>query len=307
MKIENAYSLDSDEVIDAEIAYDYYWAGIIKDKRNFECPAGNCTTQITCANLDKIRQDMKVDPYFKSIGEHEPGCELVAEILNKEVKTASINETQKSRAKKCEELPDIFGLSRPKSHLEKKQSVSQDKNILSLEGKKQKKATEFRTGRKQSSTHYSLRAFVSKFLRYKSQNLLAQRYINIKGYDVSYQEMFVEISGQNLEDLSKYPRVYFGKAFIDRRRESDYSATFEASLSLDGKFLRPSTYISETLINKAFTKKLSQEKFDDLSRKNYPSAWVFAYGVPKKKVVNDKQYININIANLDYFDLREGI
>ncbi|VAW52857.1 hypothetical protein MNBD_GAMMA06-1139, partial [hydrothermal vent metagenome] len=30
-------------------------------------------------------------------------------------------------------------------------------------------------------------------------------------------------------------------------------------------------------------------------------------GVPKKKAVNDKQYININIANLDYFDLRDGV
>lgn len=252
---------------------------------------------------------MKVDPYFKAIGEHEPECKLVEEILNKEVKTVLINETQQSRAKKCEELPDIFGLSRPKSHLEKKQSVTEFKNIPPLERKRQKKGNNFFIGKKQSSTHYSLRAFVSKFLRYKSQDLLAQRYINIKGYDVSYKEMFVEISGQNSKDLSKYPRVYFGKAFIDRRRDSDYSATFEKSLSLDEKFIRPSTYISESLINKAFTKKLTQEKFDDLSRKNYPSAWIFVYGIskPKEKVANDKQYININITNLDYFDLRERI
>jgi hypothetical protein len=66
MKIEQAYSLDAKVSVDAELAYDYYWAGIIKNKQNLECPANNCTAPITCANLDKIRQDMKVDPYLKA-------------------------------------------------------------------------------------------------------------------------------------------------------------------------------------------------------------------------------------------------
>ena len=66
-------------------------------------------------------------------------------------------------------------------------------------------------------------------------------------------------------------------------------------------------YLSESLINDGFTKKLSQENFDALSNKNYPICWVFVYGVPKIKTVNSKSYININISNLDYFDLREKI
>ncbi len=306
MKIEQAYSLDSEETVDAELAYDYYWAGVIKNKRNFECPAGNCAVPITCANLDKIRQDMKVDPYFKTVGEHEPDCDLVREILKTDVNPDSAKGALKNRAKKQEELPDIFGLSRPKSHLEKKQTVPKNIDIVSREEKRRRKI-ETNSLKRQSSTHYSLRAFVSKFLRYKSLGVLGQRHINIKGFDVSYEEMFVDVSGQSLSNISKYPRIYFGKAFIDSRRESDYSANFEASLSCDGKLLRPSTYISESLINNAFTKKLSQEKFEDLSNKNYPSSWVFVYGIPKIKVVDGKNYININISNLDYFDLREKI
>ncbi len=39
MKIEQAYSLDAKVSVDAELAYDYYWAGIIKNKQNLECPA----------------------------------------------------------------------------------------------------------------------------------------------------------------------------------------------------------------------------------------------------------------------------
>lgn len=305
MKIEQAYSLDNEETVDAELAYDYYWAGIIKNKKNFECPAGNCTVQITCANLDKIRQDMKVDPYFKTVGEHDSDCDLVREILKTDIKSDSIGGERKNRAKKQESLPDIFRLSRPKSHLEKKQNVFKGNNLVSRKKKTREQKIGINNLKCQPSTHYSLRAFVSKFLRYQSLGVLEQRYINIKGYDVSYKEMFVDVSGQRLNAISKYPRIYFGKAFLDRRKESDYSAKFEASLSYEGELLRPSIYISESLIDDAFTKKLSQEKFEDLSNKNYPSTWVFVYGIPRVKVVNGKNYININISNLDYFDLRE--
>lgn len=307
MKIEQAYSLDSDETVDAELAYDYYWAGIIKNKKNFECPAENCTVPITCANLDKIRQDMKVDPYFKAVGEHESDCELVSGILKNNESSDLVEGAGNSKAKKLDYLPDIFGFSRPASHFEKKQKPPKGISVVSSEESKRKRKAETNSSGRQSSIHYSLRAFVSKFLRYQSESVLGQRYINIKGYDVSYKEMFVNVSGQNLNDISKYPRIYFGKAFIDKRKASDYSANFGESLSCDKKLLRPSTYISESLINDGFTKKLSQEKFEALSNKNYPTCWVFVYGIPKVKIVNSKSYININISNLDYLDLREKI
>lgn len=307
MKIEQAYSLDSNETVDAELAYDYYWAGIIKNKKNFECPANNCSVPITCANLDKIRQDMKVDPYFKAVGEHYPDCELERETLTKNSDSDTAEGAGRNRAKKSDNLPDIFGFSRPASHFDKKQKTLSGIEIVSSEEGKRKRKAESNSSGRQPSTHYSLRAFVSKFLRYKSLGVLGQRHISIKGYDVPYQEMFVSVSGQNLRSLSKYPRIYFGKAFIDKRKESDYSANFEDTLSFDEKSLRPSTYISKSLINGAFTKKLSQEKFEVLSNKNYPVCWVFVYGVPNVKNVNGKNYININISNLDYFDLREKI
>jgi hypothetical protein len=307
MKIEQAYSLDSNETVDAELAYDYYWAGIIKNKKNFECPANNCSVPITCANLDKIRQDMKVDPYFKTVGEHYPDCELERETLTKNSGSGVVEGAGSHRAKKSDNLPDIFGFSRPTSHFDKKQKTPSEIGVVSSEEGKRKRKAESNSSGLQPSTHYSLRAFVSKFLRYKSLGVLGQRHINIKGYDVSYQEMFVSVSGKNLNSISKYPRMYFGKAFIDKRKESDYSANFEGTLSFDEESLRPSAYISKSLINDAFTKKLSQEKFEVLSNKNYPICWVFVYGVPKVKNVNGKNYININISNLDYFDLREKI
>lgn len=38
--------------------------------------------QITGANLDKKRIEMKVSPYFKAYGDHEEGCEVQKEIIN---------------------------------------------------------------------------------------------------------------------------------------------------------------------------------------------------------------------------------
>ncbi|MBA6263908.1 hypothetical protein [Colwellia sp. Bg11-12] len=307
MKVEQAYNLDSEEIVDAELAYDYYWSGIIKNKKNFECPAENCAVQITCANLDKTRQDMKVDPYFKAVGEHEPDCNLIKEILKNDLSSNSGIGGRKSRAKKQDELPDVFGLSRPKSHLEKKQKFSTGITPVTCKENKRKSKSETNISNFQSSTYYAVRAFVSKYLRYKSLSLLGQRYVNIKGYNVSYKEMFVDISGQNLNNISKYPRVYFGKAVIVKRKENDYAVSFEASLSHNEELISPSIYIAESLINGAFTKKLSEEKFKILSQKNHLGSWVFVYGIPKVKLVKGNSYININISNLDYLDLREKI
>ena len=250
---------------------------------------------------------MKVDPYFKAVGEHYPDCELVRDTLTKKSGSDSVEVPGSKRAKKSDNLPDFFGFSRPASHFDKKQKLPSGTGAFSSEEGKRKRKAESNSSGRQPSTHYSLRAFVSKFLRYKSLGVQGQRHINIKGYDVSYPEMFVNVSGQNLNSISKYPRIYFGKAFIDKRKESDYSASFEDTLSFDEKSLRPSAYISKSLINNAFTKKLSQEKFEVLSNKNYPICWVFVYGIPKVKNVNGKSYININISNLDYFDMREKI
>jgi hypothetical protein len=309
MKIDQAYSLDAKEVIDPELAYDYFWAGIIKNKRNFVCPANNCSVPITCANLDKLRDDMKVDPYFvtKRDNEHDGECDLVREIMEKEINLEIVSGNKKDRARKSENLPDIFGLSRPKSHFEKKISSPTVTPTDVSEGKTNGNKKYSSTQNPQSTTHYSVRAFVSKFLRYKSSGVFMERYVNIKGYDVSYGSMFVNIAGQDISTISKYPRIYYGKAFINIRKGKDYSVCFQESLSHEDELTRPTTYISEAQLEEAFTKKLTAEKFSEYSKKKYPCIWGFVYGIPRIRVVENKKYININISNLDYFDMRDEI
>jgi hypothetical protein len=307
MKIEEAYSLDSEEIIGSELAYDYFWAGIIKSKRNFECPAENCSVQITCANLDKLRQDMKVDPYYKANGEHEIDCELITKIKKRNLIVQPISGEQKSRGKKSKKLSDIFELTRPDSHYEKKDTQTDFLSATKEEIRRKKRAAKSSNTFQSRGRYFAVRAFVSKYLSYKSSGKIDRRYINIKGYDVSYDEMFVEIFSQNLSDISKYPRIYFGRVSVQKRKESDFAIIFEESFSLDDREIQPSVYISKSLVDGAFTNKLSQKKLITLCDKKGSCAWGFVYGIPIVKIVNDRHYININISNIDYFDLRERI
>lgn len=342
MKIEQAYSIDSNEILNVEDAYDFYWAGIIKDKTNFECPSLNCEASITCANIDKLRQDMKVDPYFKATSEHSSECTLVKEIKNKKHKIESIEGNQKPRNKKDEKLADIFIFSRPKSHIEKKEMTSTENIPISSIEKRKVKTSRSNTVNSQPSYFYTVRSFVSKYNTYKKQNLIDKRFINIKNNQISYSEMFIEISNQNITSLSKYPRIYFGKVFINKLKNQDYSANFTSTFILeDNKFIenikeltwsedklmltfedynyqlqkltkkfnyiRPKIYLSQDMIDNSFTKNLIRNKIEDLSTKNYPEVWAFVYAVPKVKIVNKVQYVNLNIYSLDYIDFRSEI
>lgn len=306
MKIEQAYSLDIGDTVDAELAYDYYWAGAIINKKNFECPSPKCSAPITCANLDKLRQDMKVDPYFKAVEDHHPDCDLVQNIDHVDTTSQKSQEKPKARAKKSDKLPDIFELSRPKSHFEKKEvnNIKSGASSTAIKNKKNKTSISPNT---QPSRHYAVRAFVSKYIKYKAEGSLAKHHIDIKGYSVSYGEMFVEISSQDIHMLSKDPRIYFGKAFIDAKKESDYIINFTESFFVEDTLKRPSIYIAKNLLDEAFTKKLSEEKFADLSKKNHPSVWCFVYAIPQLKTVNDKLHINFKILNMDFIDLREKV
>lgn len=307
MRIPVAYSTECDEVIGAELAYDYFWAGIIKDKRAFECPGDNCNLQVTCANLDKLLNDMKQKPHYRGGSrEHDPECTFLKEIEIKEAELKESEESKEERAKKRDELPDKFEMTRPKAQKEKKTTANTPLLITEEQKKKTKSASYGNNGFK-SSTHYSLRAFVTKYIKYKSQGLTSQRHINIKGYNFSYEKMFIEMTGQDISTLEKYPRIYYGEAYIDEKEHSAFTCSYKQPFTEEGENRKTSTYIPAENIQKAFTNTLSLKKFRRVSKKKPPTAWVFIYGIPELREVKGKRYYNFKIFNMDYFDLREDI
>ncbi|MGE6995243.1 hypothetical protein ACQKIK_17790 [Pseudomonas sp. NPDC047961] len=68
MSLDVAYSIEVDDYVDPDKAYDLYWAGLIADKQAFLCPGTDCTAQVTCCNIDKDAQNMRVVPHFRIMG-----------------------------------------------------------------------------------------------------------------------------------------------------------------------------------------------------------------------------------------------
>ena len=56
MKGNEAYSLEYNEIIDAEETYELYSEGLITDKKAFICTGNDCEAQITCTNIDREKE-----------------------------------------------------------------------------------------------------------------------------------------------------------------------------------------------------------------------------------------------------------
>ena len=306
MKIEKAYSIDLGEIIDVETAYDFFWAGCISNKHNFECEHEDCDAAVTAANLDKLRQDMVYDPYYRVVDPEKHSSSCPYRKIAKPVATViSYDKAKDSRGKIDLDLADEFGLTRPPSHFEKKTvTTCEDVTNGSASTKKHTKNIACSQERR-ASTHYSLLAFVSKYSRYRKRGITSQKFINIKKYNISYDDMFVEIMGQSLGGLSEYSRVYYGKAFVRRLNNGDYAIRFESSFVVDEEPLSPSIYIRRNTIDSAFTRKLSEGRFEALSKNGAPTIWAFIYAKPYLRKKDGKQYVNFNVENMDWFDFRE--
>ena len=50
---KEAYSIEIDEVIDAEKAYELYWEDLINDVHDFICSEEGCTAQLTLSSVNK--------------------------------------------------------------------------------------------------------------------------------------------------------------------------------------------------------------------------------------------------------------
>ena len=304
MKTKTAFSLDCGIEVNAEDAYDFFWAGIIKDKRNFICISEDCYAQITCANLDKLREDMSVAPYFKVYGEHSPLCPI-KEAESQPYLRKDSNETSYSRAKISEEHPDIFELERPEEHRKIKEKSRQSDNILDIEEIKKRKKSRNTNDAIRSRKYHSIRGLIKKYHEYKQNNTLDSHFIKIpprqgRGYTrVSYSEMFVEINGQALLELPEdNKRIYFGTANL-YDNGTHYNIKFTKGFVWNGKITKPSIYISRTMVSEAFSRELAEKKLQSLSGKTI-YCFVYSRPLPAKN-----EYINLNINNMDLLDIKK--
>jgi hypothetical protein len=296
-KIEEAHSLEYGKVVDAEKAYELYWDGLIQDKRAFECPG--CSLKITAANIDKERTEMKNTPHFRAYGVHKFGCSYEFE-KDKESKSAD-NKNNKRQLTIDKQVDSLF-LKRPTNH----QYVRSNMNVKSSINDKDISLKNNSTNdnyQKKSSNYYSIKPLVSKFIKYEIENKLMENYINIKGYNITYADMFIDLTQIDLSNISKYKRVYYGDGEIvsSKKINGDYIIFFKPGISNDDD-KSTSLYISNELIQKTLTHNKWVSVLNNLTE-NQTHIKIFAYCKISYRDIGN--YINLtHLSNLDFFDFR---
>lgn len=205
---------------------------------------------------------MKRSPHFRLIDKHSKECNWFKEILRKERKQTEHDTGIELNTISAD--TDIFLQERPKNHYEQ---VETDKGGNDVDHKQIKKARNYQylSTQKRSSIYYTVRSFANKYENYSNLGLLENRFINIKGFSISYKNMFVEINGQYLAELNKYSRIYHGEVIIrDYKEGQGYIIKFLKGFRHNRIILKPSMFISRKLIENQFVKKYWAKKLEDL-------------------------------------------
>ncbi|AUI83416.1 hypothetical protein TE101_14485 [Alteromonas macleodii] len=297
--LEEAYSNEYQDIIDPELAYDLYWAGVIRDKSAFECPSDKCNAKVTCINLDQEKQDMYQSPHFRGYN-HSSDCDATFgqdKVPSVEFPTAAA----KSKFVKNDYVSDVFHLKRPKNQFAKKDLKEVD---LTKKKKKSSRRGKSVTGEEfyGGSEYYSVRSLVSKFIRYKKDDSLSEHKINISGKDFSYKSQFKGVYQQPITALPEENLIYWGVAFIDYfEKKKYYKVTFGETFEYGGVYIRPSFFISEKMITEYPVRNLVVKRLEKISKDNDKRAFVFIYSKPHP---SGDSYINFELESLDYLEIR---
>lgn len=301
--LEEAYSTEFGEVVDAERAYDLYWADVIEDKRAFCCPGEGCSVQVTCANIDKERQDMRQSPHFRQYGDHAAICDAVS--LGSSLKSSTTLDHGHSNAKRTKEGGfDILRLRRPPSHFQKRSDQSSRPNAA--QASKAAIDANKRSSRPGGCSEvFSIRPLVSKFVRHKRDSQASRQVIQIGAVKVTYADLFREVNNQKLLNLPKGNLVYWGTAFVDRTHAKNaYIVKFSKSLLHGEHGIRPTTIISDSALASYPVGKLVTARLKKIGEMDSPRCYAFVYGTPKARSSNGKIYLNIDVATLDFLEIR---
>ena len=280
----HAYSVEFAEIINAELAYDLYWTGIIRSKSNFRCPCTKCQAKVTCINLDQVKQNMRQTPHFRSY-HHSQQCTVQHQT------DKSLNEQTIATAS--------FHLQRPSQQLQPKQSCSAPNNSLLLNNTLKHTSIEKQASH---SHYYSVRSLVTHFIQFRQQQTLEHHKVKITQDEICYQELFKGIYKQPLDKLPKHNCIYWGLAYIDfNQRKQFYRLTFVQTLTHNEMAIRPSLFISKRDIELYPVKKLLLSRLTNITELKDNRAFVFVYGKPS---LHEDKYINFKVTNLDHIEIR---
>lgn len=299
MSIEKAYSIEANDIIDAEEAYELYWNGIINDKKAFSCIY--CNAPITCANLDKKRAEMKNLPHFRCRGSHEDECELIVEI-------SSNKRTDKKRKERnfLDEDADKLNITHNTEGIKKIINKKENRDLKNINIQKEKIIEEYKSGKRRKAKYTLIRPIVSKYLKYIKENSISKKYINVyKNINITYDEMFKKIDEVDIENLSKYKRIYFGEGNI-KKVGNDYMVVFNKRIKIKNDYIKTTFFINyEKHLKDLNNLQQFKEELDEIvEKKEKVMIYVYTNNL-KLKVNKEMKIINLYLDMIECFNYRK--
>lgn len=295
MKLEKAYSLDINKIMTAVDADYHYQRGNIRSKFSFRCPDPNCDAQVTCANLNKPKDERILDPYYKVVSEHSSRCNIAKDT---QVKKGTKTVYDDGYSEADEYVENTFRLnlrSLNNTQPESDKTDDDDKPIDSVRGARQTTDTSAKRKQQRRRTVSSL---VASFLNDDDFE------VQLPGSGVfSLRDLFIEIDGQQISEFEDDMRIYYGKARINKSPNSNgFSVRFTNVLQYGELSIRPSFFISNSLIEQCGYKKFQQAALEALATRNPIDIYLLSAVGPY--LHKSGEYINFRLEGFDYLEYR---
>lgn len=299
-KIEKAYSLELGRNIDAVEAHELWTEGVLIDKKAFKCRDANCGAQITCANMDKKKSEMKRTPYFQCHSPHDRACKFINEY--EMVQNLSTQGRGGGKDISYSNNIDYFHFERPKNH-----GLIQNNVHSKSGGETERKYRSEKNGVRKVhiGNHYSLTPIVAKYLLYGKE--ADKNYVRIMGRDISYEKLFMPVDSIDIRKLPQGFHVYYGKGHLMAKGDK-YIIIFEKKISDLNQDSQSLTCSILCVIHKEMFEKYeihngkAEELLDAVKEKKTQE--IYLYGHLNISEKEGRKTIFINVQGLDFIDIR---
>lgn len=303
-KVELAYSLEINAIVDAMEANELWLESILSDKRAFECIYENCDAKITCKNMDTYADNRKVIPHFimaSRENKHNALCEIYKEYEEREsIRGKSKNEEEASNIGRSV----CFHMERPENHRVITRTFSGEVSQNEQDSKRERKRTSEKR-KNRNSNYYWLNSLIGYYINSFKEGRIHQDTVEIdfgKNNKFTYRlsKLFKRINKEiEVTDKDKNHYVYFGKGKVFFRKDGGYDLVFYEKFIDSEKNVK--CVISKKMIEDCQYGRVNKVSILEAAKGKER----FIYVLSSKNVNNTHGKVYLNVNSLDCIAISE--
>ena len=290
MKLEKALAEELGKSITAQEADIQYEDGDITSKFKFQCPDDNCDAPVTCANLDRPKHKRKRDPYYKAVGDHSAECNIAKDI---EPQKKGSRNTTDIYSDSDEYIDRAIRLNLQPASTKRPESAGKNDGGSGGESRVRRGNTP-ESGKRKIQRSKTLSSLIDAFLANESHTVQLPQ-IGV----IDIKDLFVEINGQELSEFEDEFRIYYGKAWFNKK-DGYYSVVFANTLSYGDLTKRPSIYLSIDKMLESGFRRFKANELEKLSDNKPKTVFILSQAGPQVR----NGYINFWCEGPEYLDYR---